>query len=133
VVEGRFLALAQVADIGARNQEYETMDTQPVTRDAADTANFNWSDDAPRGGKAVMNRILKERATAPLFFAQTLVQSMRDVGTITPLLLFASTLTTPSRPERSKFASISVRKARVPSRESTLQFMTTGAGWRRQS
>jgi hypothetical protein len=27
-----------------------------------------------------MNRILKEKATVPLFFAQTLVQSMRDVG-----------------------------------------------------
>ncbi len=40
----------------------------------------NWGDDAPRGGKAVMNRILKEKATVPLFFAQTLVQSMRDAG-----------------------------------------------------
>ena len=27
-----------------------------------------------------MSRILKEKATVPLFFAQTLVQSMRDVG-----------------------------------------------------
>ena len=41
---------------------------------------FNWSSDAPRGGKAVMNRILKENATVPLFFAQTLVASLRDVG-----------------------------------------------------
>jgi hypothetical protein len=40
----------------------------------------NWGADAPRGGKAVMNRILKEKATVPLFFAQTLVQSLRDVG-----------------------------------------------------
>lgn len=40
----------------------------------------NWSADAPRGGKAVMNRILKEKATVPLFFAQTLIQSLRDVG-----------------------------------------------------
>jgi hypothetical protein len=56
------------------------MDTQPATRDAADAVNLNWGDDAPRGGKAVMNRILKEKATVPLFFAQTLVQSMRDVG-----------------------------------------------------
>ncbi len=56
------------------------MDTQPATRDTADTLNPNWGDDAPRGGKAVMNRILKEKATVPLFSAQTLVQSMRDVG-----------------------------------------------------
>jgi len=39
-----------------------------------------WGPDAPRGGKAVMNRILKEKATVPLFFAQTLIQSLRDVG-----------------------------------------------------
>src|SRR5271157_1366173 len=56
------------------------MDTQPDTRDATDALNPNWGDDAPKGGKAVMNRILKDRATVPLFFAQTLVQSMRDVG-----------------------------------------------------
>jgi hypothetical protein len=56
------------------------MNTQPNARDTADTLNPNWGDDAPRGGKAVMNRILKEKATVPLFFAQTLVQSMRDVG-----------------------------------------------------
>lgn len=40
----------------------------------------NWASDAPRGGRAVLNRILKEDATVPLFFAQTLVQSLRDVG-----------------------------------------------------
>jgi Histidine kinase-, DNA gyrase B-, and HSP90-like ATPase len=42
--------------------------------------NPNWSSDAPRGGRAVLTRILKESATVPLFFAQTLVQSLRDVG-----------------------------------------------------
>src|SRR6266513_1197220 len=41
---------------------------------------INWGPDAPRGGKAVLNRILKEGATVPLFFAQTLVDSLRDVG-----------------------------------------------------
>jgi hypothetical protein len=40
----------------------------------------NWGGNAPRGGMAVMNRILKDKATVPLFFAQTLVQSLRDVG-----------------------------------------------------
>ena len=39
-----------------------------------------WSSDAPRGGRAVMNRMIKENATVPLFFAQTLVQSLREVG-----------------------------------------------------
>jgi hypothetical protein len=56
------------------------MDTQMATRDTIDPQTPNWGDDAPRGGKAVMGRILKEKATVPLFFAQTLVQSMRDVG-----------------------------------------------------
>lgn len=41
---------------------------------------LNWAPDAPRGGRAVMNRILKEKATVPLFFAQTLISSLRDVG-----------------------------------------------------
>jgi hypothetical protein len=50
-------------------------------QDAVDgSATENWGADAPRGGKAVMNRILKDKATVPLFFAQTLIQSLRDVG-----------------------------------------------------
>ena len=45
-----------------------------------ETLNPDWGSDAPRGGRAVLTRILKESATVPLFFAQTLVQSLRDVG-----------------------------------------------------
>jgi hypothetical protein len=41
---------------------------------------LNWGTDTPKGGKAVMNRVLKEGATVPLFFAQTLIKSLRDVG-----------------------------------------------------
>jgi len=48
--------------------------------DGSEKFNPNWSSDAPRGGRAVLTRILKESATVPLFFAQTLVQSLRDVG-----------------------------------------------------
>ena len=55
-----------------------TIETTP--RESSDLVTDNWSLDAPRGGKAVMNRILKENSTVPLFFAQTLVQSLRDVG-----------------------------------------------------
>jgi hypothetical protein len=40
----------------------------------------NWGPDAPRGGRAVLNRVLQDKATVPLFFAQTLIQSLRDVG-----------------------------------------------------
>lgn len=56
------------------------LDTPEVNRDQNETAAPNWAADAPRGGKTVMNRILKENATVPLFFAQTLIASLRDVG-----------------------------------------------------
>lgn len=39
-----------------------------------------WGDSAPRGGKAVLNRIIKDKATVPLFFGQTLIRSLRDMG-----------------------------------------------------
>jgi len=54
--------------------------TPDNTRDATETHAPNWALDAPQGGKTVMNRILKESATVPLFFAQTLIASLRDVG-----------------------------------------------------
>jgi Histidine kinase-, DNA gyrase B-, and HSP90-like ATPase len=41
---------------------------------------LDWSKDAPKGGRAVLNRVLKEGASVPLFFAQTLIASLRDVG-----------------------------------------------------
>lgn len=41
---------------------------------------LDWSADAPRGGSAVMKRVLKDGAAVPLFFAQTLISSLRDVG-----------------------------------------------------
>lgn len=50
------------------------------TDEAGEKFSPNWASDAPRGGRAVLTRILKESATVPLFFAQTLVQSLRDVG-----------------------------------------------------
>lgn len=50
--------------------------------DTAQNQSFspNWAADAPRGGKAVLNRVLKESAAVPLFLAQTFVQSLRDMG-----------------------------------------------------
>jgi hypothetical protein len=48
--------------------------------DSVDVSSLDWGPDAPRGGKAVMGRILKENATVPLFFGQTMIQSLRDVG-----------------------------------------------------
>src|SRR5262249_34861695 len=39
-----------------------------------------WGEGAPRGGKAVLGRILKDGAKVPLFLGQTLVNSLRDLG-----------------------------------------------------
>src|SRR5271170_2608882 len=58
----------------------QMLDTPEINRDQTEAAAPSWAADAPRGGKTVMNRILKENATVPLFFAQTLIASLRDVG-----------------------------------------------------
>ena len=39
-----------------------------------------WGDSAPKGGRTVLNRILKDGAKVPLFLGQTVVKSLRDVG-----------------------------------------------------
>ena len=43
-------------------------------------AAINDSIDTDRQQIAVLNRALKEKTTVPLFFAQTLISSLRDVG-----------------------------------------------------
>ena len=50
------------------------------TEKSSPESTINWSADAPKGGKAVMTRVLKDGAAVPLFFAQTLISSLRDVG-----------------------------------------------------
>ena len=49
-------------------------------QNSPDLLNPEWGDGAPRGGRVVLNRIIKEKATVPLFFGQTLISSLRDVG-----------------------------------------------------
>jgi hypothetical protein len=39
-----------------------------------------WGSNAPRGARIVLNRMIKEGATVPLFLGQTLVNSLRDLG-----------------------------------------------------
>jgi hypothetical protein len=65
---------------GITAMEIPMLANDEVAQETADNTTPNWGEDAPRGGKAVMNRVLKEKATVPLFFAQTLIQSLRDVG-----------------------------------------------------
>lgn len=56
------------------------MQTIDTTTTEPPESSINWSPDSPRGGRTVLNRILKESAAVPLFFAQTLISSLRDVG-----------------------------------------------------
>ena len=39
-----------------------------------------WGESAPKGGRAVFGRILKDGAKVPLFLGQTLINSLRDLG-----------------------------------------------------
>lgn len=39
-----------------------------------------WGDTAPRGGRAVLNRMLKGDGKVPMFLGQTLIKSLRDQG-----------------------------------------------------
>ena len=52
----------------------------PDTNRTAPEVEMTWAEDAPKGGRTVLNRILKNGASVPLFFAQTLVASLRDQG-----------------------------------------------------
>ncbi len=54
--------------------------TVPTSQEVVDFQAPVWGEAAPRGGKAVLNRIIQEKATVPLFFGQTLISSLRDVG-----------------------------------------------------
>lgn len=51
-----------------------------ITKNNEKTIDPLWGDNAPRGGKTVLRRVLKESATVPLFLGQTFIQSLRDIG-----------------------------------------------------
>src|ERR1044071_7142444 len=51
-----------------------------ITGAGTASASPQLSDDAPKGGRTVLNRILKDGAKVPLFLGQTLVKSLRDLG-----------------------------------------------------
>lgn len=58
--------------------ESNNMEETPALQEM-ETA-VSWGDSAPRGGKAVLGRILKDGSKVPLFLGQTLVNSLRDMG-----------------------------------------------------
>jgi signal transduction histidine kinase len=56
------------------------VDLEIIARD--DDVEFvpQWGDSAPKGGRAVLNRMLRDGSKVPLFLGQTFVNSLRDVG-----------------------------------------------------
>jgi len=45
-----------------------------------DTSALQLGHDTPRGARAVLGRFIKGGARVPLFFGQTLIHSLRDMG-----------------------------------------------------
>lgn len=61
------------------SQEPTSEITEGIELGAADLSP-QWGVLAPRGGKTVVTRVLKDGATVPLFLGQTLINSLRDLG-----------------------------------------------------
>lgn len=55
---------------------------QPPNGQTLTDAEFlpQWADTSPRGGRTVLNRVLRDGKTVPMFMGQTLVNSLRDLG-----------------------------------------------------
>ena len=56
------------------------LDTPPSADAVASEPTPYWGESAPRGGKIVVTRALKDGSRVPLFLGQTLIQSLRDLG-----------------------------------------------------
>src|SRR6266446_10623412 len=63
------------SDLNVESTNAEELTLLPEAESAV-----SWGDSAPKGGKAVLGRILKDGAKVPLFLGQTLVNSLRDMG-----------------------------------------------------
>jgi hypothetical protein len=50
------------------------------TPESSPEAGIRWGEHAPRGGRAVLKRILERSLRVPMFFGQTLIKSLRDQG-----------------------------------------------------
>ncbi len=63
-------------DITAVLNTTESNTPEPASADQP----LQWGVTAPKGGKTVVNRALKDGSTVPLFLGQTLINSLRDLG-----------------------------------------------------
>ncbi len=57
-----------------------TINEVPIGETPSEEFAPQWGDTAPRGGRTVISRILKDGAKVPLFLGQTLINSLRDLG-----------------------------------------------------
>ena len=62
------------------NTQQPFTEVTQVAEPGATDLSPQWGVSAPRGGKTVVNRALKDGATVPLFLGQTLIKSLRDLG-----------------------------------------------------
>jgi hypothetical protein len=62
------------------NEAFELTGTDELNNAVEAESAVSWGDSAPKGGKSVLSRILKDGAKVPLFLGQTLVNSLRDMG-----------------------------------------------------
>jgi hypothetical protein len=62
------------------NTQEPTTETAQVPEPGASDLSPQWGPTAPRGGKTVVTRALKDGARVPLFLGQTLINSLRDLG-----------------------------------------------------
>ena len=61
-------------------EDVSAIDEEPEIENSADEVRPEWGDNAPRGARAVLSRVIKDGANVPLFLGQTLVNSLRDTG-----------------------------------------------------
>lgn len=64
--------------LGTLDEDSDT--TNELIDGVVSAADPQWGDDAPRGARVVLSRIIKDGANVPLFLGQTLINSLRDVG-----------------------------------------------------
>ena len=62
------------------NTQHSLTEISHGTELSAHEVSPQWGAAAPRGGKTVVNRVLKDGARVPLFLGQTLIHSLRDLG-----------------------------------------------------
>src|SRR6266446_1810620 len=63
------------SDLNVESTNAEELTLLPEAESAV-----SWGDSAPKGGRTVLGRILKDGAKVPLFLGQTLIASLRDLG-----------------------------------------------------